>query len=226
MGTTPKKRYPRTVRELVDHDYTGSLSPQDAEYLAKFDDEYYGASFADNPLHTDEDQRREIYRIKNARNGDIYGKGVRGASVGGTTEVADEEREWTTAPEYLESKEYKTALDEFRANLATDGRKNAALTREFITSQRKIYAAAGVVTREGKGAFVAKSRIEKLKSTREVVMNLGVTVTKCNFPGGEAQAVVAMLNWLTGMLGQLDRKLAALGVTPGEGVTPETEGAK
>ena len=78
-GATNRKRggstglapatFPRSVAWRIDQDYVGQLSPSDKEWLAEFNDRYYGADFrgpSDSEWSTDE--RREVYRNKNRAN--------------------------------------------------------------------------------------------------------------------------------------------------------------
>ena len=44
-----KSKNPRSRQQLIDFDYLDKLSDTDKEWLAKFADEYYGASFKCNP---------------------------------------------------------------------------------------------------------------------------------------------------------------------------------
>jgi hypothetical protein len=44
-----KSHNPRNRRELIDYNYLNKLNPTELEWLAKFTDEFYGASFERNP---------------------------------------------------------------------------------------------------------------------------------------------------------------------------------
>lgn len=69
--------FPRSVRWRVDQDYTDKLSPEDRQFLAEFNDAYYGADFrGTDPDDWGPEERRERYRAKNAANRDLYSSGM------------------------------------------------------------------------------------------------------------------------------------------------------
>ena len=81
-GATNRKRggstglaaatFPRSVAWRVDQDYAERLSADERQWLAEFNDSYYGADFrgvVEGRWSTDE--RREVYRAKNAANRDL-----------------------------------------------------------------------------------------------------------------------------------------------------------
>ena len=81
-GATNRKRggstglaaatFPRSVAWRVDQDYAERLSTDERQWLAEFNDSYYGADFrgvVEGRWSTDE--RREVYRAKNAANRDL-----------------------------------------------------------------------------------------------------------------------------------------------------------
>ena len=81
-GATNRKRggstglaaatFPRSVAWRVDQDYAERLSTDERQWLAEFNDSYYGADFrgvAEGRWSTNE--RREVYRAKNAANRDL-----------------------------------------------------------------------------------------------------------------------------------------------------------
>ena len=81
-GATNRKRggstglaaatFPRSVAWRVDQDYAEVLSTEDRRWLAEFNDAFYGADFrgvTEGRWSTDE--RREVYRAKNAANRDL-----------------------------------------------------------------------------------------------------------------------------------------------------------
>jgi hypothetical protein len=49
-------KYPKTVQEHIDYDYTGKLSETDKEYLARFTAEYYTADFEINDTFVQNNQ--------------------------------------------------------------------------------------------------------------------------------------------------------------------------
>ena len=81
-GATNRKRggstglaaatFPRSVAWRVDQDYTDRLGQDERRWLAEFNDAFYGADFrgvAEERWSTNE--RREVYRAKNAANRDL-----------------------------------------------------------------------------------------------------------------------------------------------------------
>lgn len=201
------------MKELVDHDYLDRLTPEEKAWLEQFDDEYYGASFKGAVLHP-EDARRELYKTKNQRNQDIYGRGLRTSSMPVTASA--DQQDWT---DHKPSPEYREALNNFRAVLPDDGRKNPVRSHVFLSAQQKLDAEAGVLTREIKGVGVltpnermALSRTEKLKETYQIIMDLGHIACTHQFRGDEAGAAVRAIKWLEAYATKLDEKLKALGI--------------
>lgn len=72
---------PRTRKELLDYDYLKKLSPEELEYLAKFTDEYVGASISKTKsgrvkkghLHNTKELAKDCYDRNNRRNNDVLG---------------------------------------------------------------------------------------------------------------------------------------------------------
>lgn len=69
-------------REFVDYDYLKELPQDDKEWLAKFNNEYYGAAISKDVetgyvkrghLHTTQKQAKEVYDDNNRRNNDVLG---------------------------------------------------------------------------------------------------------------------------------------------------------
>lgn len=67
--------------EFIDYDYKEKLDPESFEYLAKFNNEYYGAAISKTKsgkvrakhLHKNLAQVKEIYDDNNRRNNDVLG---------------------------------------------------------------------------------------------------------------------------------------------------------
>lgn len=68
--------------EFIDYDYKDKLSEEELTFLAKFNNEFYGASVGYNPdtgraksgqLHKKKDQIKGIYDDNNRRNNDVLG---------------------------------------------------------------------------------------------------------------------------------------------------------
>lgn len=66
------RHFPKVVQWQVDQDYAHKLNEEEREWLAKFNSEWHNASFGEEPIHDDAEQRREIYRNKNSANSDSY----------------------------------------------------------------------------------------------------------------------------------------------------------
>ena len=65
-------RNPRSRWEYMDQDYIDKLSPEDKDWLNKFQEEWLHACFKkEDNLHTTDEQKREIYNRNNARNRDV-----------------------------------------------------------------------------------------------------------------------------------------------------------
>ena len=67
--------FPRYSKGYMDYDYVEQLSDEEKEWLATFNDEYYGNTFrkSGKKLHEeDQDTKRAIYRQTNERNRDMY----------------------------------------------------------------------------------------------------------------------------------------------------------
>lgn len=80
------------ARDFVDFDYIAKLSPEEKDWLNKFSDEYYQASFkkGEQPLHKTPEERRAVYATDNARRRDLYANFQRADK---TSEVKDEAQE-------------------------------------------------------------------------------------------------------------------------------------
>lgn len=197
----------------MDYDYAHRLNAEAAEFLDKFNEEFYGASFGDDALHSDKAQRLECGRDKQSRIKDIYGRGLRTGAGGREIAAAmDEPRDWSSP---VEGPGYREALSAFRALLPQDRRENASNSPDFIAAQAKIDAVSGVITSVARGVALtkmAKSRLDRLKETRETVWNIGVLLAKSVFKGDEAMAVASAFGWLEAVLAKTDEKLKHLGV--------------
>jgi len=67
--------YRRNIKEMLDFDYTASLSNEHLDYLEKFAKEYYGAKFSPaNNLHDTPEMRRKTYTSNNARQRDLWNR--------------------------------------------------------------------------------------------------------------------------------------------------------
>lgn len=222
-----RRRYPRNVYPFVDMDYAARLSPADRAYLETFSAEYYNGEFdGASPLHSSEEQRREIGRVKHARVEDIYERANRSAGDGdlGSTEASHPDA-WAT-PAHLGDNAYRKALSEFRAHLPEDNRRKVNYSAGFLASRSNLDGLAGVLSSSRNNTEVeeamSKSRLERLKESRQIVWNIGHLLAKSTFKGEESGPVAQGLGWLEQMLGKFDAKLKALGYEP----KPPTEGGQ
>ena len=112
------RTFPQSVRWKVDQDYLGKLTPEEKEWLSRFNDCFIGADFrGDDEKTWTPEERRVVYRAKNAAGRDVFTSGL--VDVGRhiperKTDFSDENPE---TPAYLNSKQYKEALSEFREEI-------------------------------------------------------------------------------------------------------------
>lgn len=130
---TPRRRkarnyhglYPRNFakdrRWAIDQDYLDKLSPDEREWLASFNDAYYGGDFrASDESEWGPKERSSVNRDKHASAADALT--LANLAEGGTAEFEDEDhpgarQDWSRPPEYLESPEYKETREKFRSAL-------------------------------------------------------------------------------------------------------------
>jgi hypothetical protein len=211
------RRYPKTVYPLVDQDYLARLSPEERAWLDRFNGEFYNAEFGAAPLHEDEEVQRGLNAHKQRRLQDLYAYGLQVVSDPtdlGAAEHPDGPEHWIPEPAYLKTAEYRAALAEFRAQLATDGRRNPEPTPEYIAAVQKIDTWA-LNTRGGRelgATHMARNRIAKLQEHRQIYWNIGVLLSQAKFKGSEAVAIAQIFPFLEAALVKLDGKLKALGV--------------
>lgn len=219
-------RFPRSVSDLVDQDYLTRLSPAERAWLEKFNDEFYNGHFSDEPIHA-EGERKALYLDKDRRNVDLFGRGLRRGGI--AAELALESGAdglgigdgWTTAREhFLDSKDYREALGEFRALLPTDYRKTARVTAEFRAKRENLQRITGAFAPLGgerapvnPGAYnkMATTRLGKLQETHRIVMHLGAVLVCHQFTGAECESAVAMFQWLDEYRRKVEEKITGLG---------------
>jgi len=123
-GATNRKRggstglaaatFPRSVAWRVDQDYAERLSTDERQWLAEFNDSYYGADFrgvVEGRWSTDE--RREVYRAKNAANRDLMTCDVPAHGLDLPEETVElDELQLDDGP--LDEPRYKTAREAYR----------------------------------------------------------------------------------------------------------------
>ena len=123
-GATNRKRggstglaaatFPRSVAWRVDQDYAERLSGDERQWLAEFNDSYYGADFrgvVEGRWSTDE--RREVYRAKNAANRDLMTCDVPAHGLDLPEETVElDELQLDDGP--LDDERYKVAREAYR----------------------------------------------------------------------------------------------------------------
>lgn len=106
--------FPRSVAWRVDQDYAERLSPDERQWLAEFNDAYYGADFrgvAEEPWTTE--ARRVVYRAKNAANRDLMTVDIPNHGFVFLEELVElDEAPLDDGP--LDTERYKTARETYR----------------------------------------------------------------------------------------------------------------
>jgi hypothetical protein len=101
----------------VDQDYADRLGPEDRQWLAAFNDNFYGADFRDTPLETwSTDARREVYRAKNAANRDLMTVDIPNHGYDVPEETVELEEAVALDDGPLDSPSYKAAREAYRLN--------------------------------------------------------------------------------------------------------------
>ncbi len=125
-GATNRKRggtsglvagtYPRSVAWRVDQDYASTLGPTEREWLAQFNDRYYGADFrGESEVAWSTNDRREVYRDKNRANRDMMTCAL-AVEAEAPHEVIELEDVVVDDLRHLDDAEYKAAREAYRAN--------------------------------------------------------------------------------------------------------------
>lgn len=151
-GTAPKN-HPKSTRWAVDFDYLHKLTPAEQRWLGKFADGHYKADPRCMPGYTPK-EKREAFRRKNAANRDLYTADWKppqelGSENGWSMEDPREPApanpqsdpavvNWEQTPEYLDSPEYKEALEEFRDTLPPFEGRLPKETPKFKKARRKL----------------------------------------------------------------------------------------
>lgn len=163
FGLHPRN-YPLSVRWRVDQDYTEKLSQEEKEWLSAFNDAYYGGDFRAAPEKDwPTEKRRESYTNKNVANVDCY-PGLENEKLlsnfdapiashrfnnltrldkSNTQKVSDcipsLVFDSSPTPEYLNSKEYKQALIDYRNQLGQTRRNcNPKITPKYTEALNKL----------------------------------------------------------------------------------------
>lgn len=87
------KSFPKNKQWMVDQDYSDKLSPEEKEFLGRFNQEYYRNRFesSEKDLHSTPEQKKSCYSNENARNRDLYAIKNTGGMVVGSSTVNDGE---------------------------------------------------------------------------------------------------------------------------------------
>jgi hypothetical protein len=98
----------------VDQDYADRLNPDERGWLAEFNDAFYGADFRGVPEERwSTDERREVYRAKNAANRDLMTCDVPAHGLDLPEETVElDELQLDDGP--LDEPKYKTAREAYR----------------------------------------------------------------------------------------------------------------
>lgn len=122
------KNFPRPLRWAVDQDYTDQLAPEEKEWLARFNDAFYGGDFRrDEQGEWSQEQRRAAWTAQRSIKADAYSISEGGGALDyldedprtGETSNTDE----APTPDYLNTEDYKRARSEFRGQLS-QGRRD------------------------------------------------------------------------------------------------------
>jgi hypothetical protein len=113
-----KELHPKSRWEYLDMDYINDLSDEEKAVLAKFIDEYYGASLApaDNPeswdkdFHDNQELRKDCMDRNNARNRDLY-------SILRTRGMVEETQIHDGTIEGAEESQFQVEMGSLRQNL-------------------------------------------------------------------------------------------------------------
>lgn len=92
FGLQPKS-FAKNKQWMVDQDYTKSLNSEEAEWLNRFNQEYYRNTFesSEKDLHNTPELKKACYGNENARNRDLYGIGYEFGYMVGSNTVNDGE---------------------------------------------------------------------------------------------------------------------------------------
>ena len=118
-GTTglAASTFPRSVAWRVDQDYADRLSLDERQWLAAFNDRFYGADFrGETSVAWSTDERREVYRAKNAANRDVMTVDIpnHGQDIPVETVELEDAVAFDDGP--LDSPPYKAAREAYRLN--------------------------------------------------------------------------------------------------------------
>jgi hypothetical protein len=107
--------FPRSIAWRVDQDYTRDLPKEAREWLAAFNDRYYGADFrGESKVEWTVAERREIYRDKNRANRDLMTSALPADDVEPPDETVELEDFVTDDLDYLDDEVYKAAREAYR----------------------------------------------------------------------------------------------------------------
>ena len=126
-GATNRKRggttaltagsFARSVAWRVDQDYTQALGPSEREWLAAFNDRYYGADFrGESEVAWSTNDRRAVYRDKNRANRDLMTCALPADGLDVPDEGVELDAVLVDDLVHLDQKEYKVAREAYRAD--------------------------------------------------------------------------------------------------------------
>lgn len=116
-GAYPRN-HPKAIRWMVDQDYVAKLSQEEREWLAAFNDRYYGADFRGDDEWSPE-EKREAYRRKNAANADLLTRHreMMADADDPALEIEVPEQDLGPLPVFLSGPRYQGAVAAFRSHL-------------------------------------------------------------------------------------------------------------
>lgn len=131
------KNYPKPIQWKIDQDYASKLSFDEREYLAKFNDAYYGNNFRGTTEEAwSPEQKRAAYRQNHAARRDTYEiAGVEHTEDIHWEPTAASDTDWSDTPSYLETPEYHAAIKAYRS--AAEGDRTSP---EYFRAKRTLEA--------------------------------------------------------------------------------------
>ena len=122
-----KKSFPKHKEWMVDQDYTKSLSPEEQEWLGRFNQEYYRNRFesSEKDLHSTKEQKRQCYSTENARNRDLYSIKNVGGMIEGSSSVTDEDGNEIDSVNMVADYDMGFAMVDYAQELSVKNKKTA-----------------------------------------------------------------------------------------------------
>lgn len=141
------RHFPKGTQWKLDYDYLAKLSPEERQWLANFNDAYYGGDFREAPGSQDawpHDERLDIWSNKNTERIEAFAQAA--AANIAPSEIIDDltpggEFDPDATPTYLDDEQYKQARTHFRSFLAKGRRHRIPkVTPAFERAKRDLRA--------------------------------------------------------------------------------------